>query len=85
MIDKELLILAAKAASIKWYGYYGDDEVECRYLDIGPDDVVEWNPLVSNDDAFRLMVVLQLDPYTFPHEDNPFAATRRAIVKLLLK
>ena len=52
--DHELLELAARAASIEWYGFYGDAEVECQYLDIGEDDVIEWNPLTDDGDCARL-------------------------------
>jgi Zn-dependent M28 family amino/carboxypeptidase len=57
--DRELLELAAKAAGIEWYGIAGDDSCECLYFDIGPDDVVEWNPLTDDGDALRLAVNLQ--------------------------
>jgi hypothetical protein len=58
--DRENLELAAKAAGVEWFGYYGDDTVECQYLDIGTDDVVPWNPRHDNDDAFRLAARLKL-------------------------
>ena len=54
MSDRELLDFAAKAAGIEWYGYFGDDTCECQYLDIGPNDVVPWNPLTDDGDALRL-------------------------------
>ena len=58
--DRELLELAAKAAGVEWFGYYGDDTVECQYLDIGTNDVVPWNPLADDGDALRLAVKLGL-------------------------
>jgi hypothetical protein len=59
--DRELLEMAAKAAGIEWYGYYGDEAVECRYLDVGLDDsVVPWNPLTDDGDALRLAVKLKI-------------------------
>ena len=60
MTDREQLQLAAKAAGIEWYGMYGDEHNECHYLDIGPEDVVEWNPLTDDGDALRLAVKLGL-------------------------
>ncbi len=60
MSDRELLEMAAKAAGIMWYGYCGDDSTECHYFDIGPDDVVKWNPLRDDGDAFRLITRLRL-------------------------
>lgn len=59
--DRELLEWAAKAAGIVWYGYAGDDECECRYFDIGEEDVVEWNPLTDDGDALRLAVKLHFN------------------------
>lgn len=61
MNDRELLELAAKAAGIEWYGYAGDDQCECRYFDIGENDVVKWNPLTDDGDALRLAVKLEID------------------------
>jgi hypothetical protein len=55
--ELEILIAAAKAAHISWYGFYGDDSRECHYLDIGEVDVVEWNPLTDGD-ALRLAVAM---------------------------
>ena len=61
MTDRELLEAAAKAAGIEWYGYAGDDECECRYFDIGEEDVVRWNPLTDDGDALRLAVALRIE------------------------
>jgi hypothetical protein len=59
MSDRELLELAAKAAGYEWTGYFGDDEVECQYFDIGlGEEVVPWNPLTDDGDALRLAVKL---------------------------
>jgi hypothetical protein len=59
--DRELLELAAKAAGYEWTGYFGDDEVECQYFDIGlGEEVVPWNPLTDDGDALRLAVKLGL-------------------------
>ena len=60
MTDRELLELAAKAAGIKWYGFFGDYHTECLFLDIGVDENVAWNPLTNDADAFQLMVKLGL-------------------------
>ena len=64
MTDRELLEKAAKAAGIEWYGIAGDDTSDCLYFDIGPDDVVEWNPLTNDGDALRLAVRLEIVPQT---------------------
>jgi len=96
MSDRELLEMAAKAAGIMWYGYCGDDSTECHYFDIGPDEVVKWNPLRDDGDALRLAVKLEMAlDLTIAMQDgadveadnsseycgaDPYAATRRAIV-----
>jgi hypothetical protein len=81
MTDKELLELAAKAAGIeinwfKWERLTG-----------------QWNPLTDDGDALRLAVKLNLfntrsKGYEWPdaelfarHDEDPYAATRRAIVR----
>jgi hypothetical protein len=99
--DRELLELAAKAAGYEWTGYFGDDEVECQYFDIGlGEEVVPWNPLTDDGDALRLAVKLGLttaqlitnrevevndyDETVLISEfdgPDPYAATRRAIVR----
>jgi hypothetical protein len=59
--DRELLELAAKAAGYEWTGYFGDDEVECQYFDIGlGEEVVPWNPLTDDGDALRLAVKCEM-------------------------
>jgi hypothetical protein len=89
---KELLILAAKAAGvelIKWYD--SADAFMCKdHLETW------WNPLIDDGDALRLAVKLGIDIttnldstqclYGFDscvelHKDDPYAATRIAIVK----
>ena len=90
--DRELLELAAKAA-----GYnviYFDNPSLKRFID---SDGEEWNPLTDDGDALRLAVKLELDVavwksyvavvgYDGLHavedvNDDPYAATRRAIVR----
>ena len=58
MTDKELLEMAANSAEIEWYGFFGGDKNACKYLDIGENDVVKWNPLTDDGDALRLAVKL---------------------------
>lgn len=78
MIDRELLELAAKAAG------YWNKEFDCYE---GP---IDWDPLVNDDDALRLAVKLDLfqEPAFTLYglipasiEQDPYAATRRAIVR----
>jgi hypothetical protein len=66
MTDRELLELAAKAAGVEWFGYYGDDTVECQYLDIGKNDVVPWNPFTDDGDALRLAIKCGISVLQFP-------------------
>jgi hypothetical protein len=80
MTDRELLELAAKAAGL--------EVVTPTMLTYG-----QWNPLTDDGDALRLAVKLNLfntrsNGYEWPdaelfarHEDDPYAATRRAIVR----
>ena len=82
MTDRELLELAAKAA-----GYNQKTE---------PAHWLNWNPLIDDGDALRLAVKLKMDieqstdgveiviglDFWFEHHnDDPYAATRRAIVR----
>ena len=92
--DKELLELAAKAVGLK--GEYFDEtsgggagmrEHELFYPN--------WNPLADDGDALRLAVTLKLSPIMRGENavlcvstdffedagDDPYAATRRAIVR----
>lgn len=88
MTDKELLELAAKAAGV---GYADKDG---KFVPFVPET---WNPLTDDGDALRLAVDLRLEIYihesdtrcVWPnveslfeqHNDDPYAATRRAIVR----
>ena len=90
MNDRELLELAAKASGELTPSWYGND----AYFD---GVLSRWNPLEDDGDALRLAVGLSLQirqvhfaahagfPDTFwkteLHKDNPYAATRRAIVR----
>jgi hypothetical protein len=96
MTERELLELAAKAAGIEWFGYACDGSDGVAYFDIGPDEIVKWNPLTDDGDALRLLVKVRLPIIfdTFIVEaggydigaysalgNDPYAATRRAIVR----
>ena len=97
MTDRELLELAAKAAglgTLVWGDKYklGDDEIDCTdmpYVRSGQPDEgdVFWNPLTDDGDALRLAVKLNLweavrDGHQHLDSDgDPYAATRRAIVR----
>lgn len=90
--DRELLELAAKAAGID--ATYHSPAFGMTYL-VGSDDypyTESWNPLTNDGDALRLAVKLGLtvdldyaDEYvrvfTVPPNGDPYAATRRAIVR----
>jgi len=91
MNDKELLELAAKAAGIE-YDVYGND----FYIPEGEEFQRPWNPLADDGDALRLAVKLSIDLLFMPEQelvyadgtpeecrfsDDPYAATRRAIVR----
>lgn len=60
MTDRELLVLAAKAAGY-WRMEYRDDVpyVSASYSPL--DDWTPWNPLISHGDVFRLAVKLNID------------------------
>lgn len=95
MTDRELLELAAKAAGVsgKWY----EDWRESGYELPDGYNMPLWNPLTNDGDALRLAVKLGLTVgqyegiYSFvgwddfeeeePHGNDPYAATRRAIVR----
>ena len=96
MNDKELLELAAKAAGLQlvWGDKFklGDDEIDCTdipYIRSGQPDEgdVFWNPLDDDGDALRLAIKLDIDvakvqiKFWDKHSINPYAATRRAIVR----
>jgi hypothetical protein len=81
--DKKLLELAAKAA-----GYVTKVEsgiVFVRRYRIPKIDWKEWNPLDDDGDALRLAVKLKMWTHSgmgcFQNELDPYAATRRAIVR----
>jgi hypothetical protein len=97
MTDRELLAAAAKAAGMPhtynefWSGFY------IRNPDGSWVPNHHWNPLTDDGDAFRLMVSLRMnvhldsnmvdvDPdgvswFSEAYGDDPYAATRRAIVR----
>lgn len=98
--DKELLELAAKAADLNVKMHEVDQDDNFSGLIVGAKNTREkvwWNPLVSDGDALRLAVKLQLDFYVDGKhagcwvddfvclvEDinsDTYAATRRAIVR----
>lgn len=67
MTDREMLEFAAKAAGMEGMRYASPYTGMVKMIDptrpdttgsIGPD----WNPLTDNNDAFRLMVRLRLEP-----------------------
>lgn len=87
MTDKELLELAAKAAGVDYGWQYIFDDYEGS-----TSEKWNWNPLTDDGDALRLAVKLELfvDAYDKkstvcrviePHNGDPYAATRRAIVR----
>ncbi len=91
MTDRELLEMAAKAAGIE---VFFDGEGDCyRVKESG--NRRYWNPLFFDGDALRLAVKLHLDIHidsnltdvtylnstTEAHMADPYAATRRAIVR----
>lgn len=85
--DRELLELAAKAAGAIWVGHYNRWELNGK----------SWWPLTDDGDALRLEVELRMlvDVTRFSttaiangdihvtekHNGDPYAATRRAIVR----
>jgi hypothetical protein len=92
MTDRELLEAAAKAAGI--YYWWSDGDVLTH--DDGPGLYRVWNPLTDDGDALRLAVKMRLvievgveatlvyqdDPGICElHDLDPYAATRRAIVR----
>ena len=93
MTDRELLDMAAKAAELTLWEYSESDEG----LFIHDDKLIKvWNPLINDGDALRLAVKLELfvAPHgrgTYvageipflreEYDDDPYAATRRAIVR----
>jgi hypothetical protein len=97
MTDRELLELAAKAASVVILGFFDCGSIKSRFH-----SDVKWNPLTDDGDALRLAVQLEIftgrfydcvEPACFaswgnrthslwePARNDPYAATRRAIVR----
>ena len=90
MNDKELLKLAAKAAGIK--ARWSPDGVLRDCTNGHPAQNIysapPWNPLIYDGDALRLAIKLDIDvakaqiKFWEKHSSiNPYAATRRAIVR----
>jgi hypothetical protein len=93
MTDRELLVLAAKAAGIDWFDEPALQAGKGLHMKSGP----FWNPLADDGDALRLAVKLHMsvsinsdatDVYDGErshlrelHHANAGAATRRAIVR----
>lgn len=97
MSDRELIELAAKAAGIELgWKVNPCSGNEMAYTGAGSYTPCHWNPLTDDGDALRLAVKLglvfdatrkqtwcgatQYDACE-PHGDDPYAATRRAIVR----
>ncbi len=81
MTDRELLEWAAKAAGIALW--HEDVFTSGLTLKVSPNGIRRWNPLTSDGDALRLAVKLgiaDLGNFYDGDEDDPYAATRRAIV-----
>lgn len=92
--DRKSVILAAKAAGLRNSGHYDFQfGLEVMRPHSAP---FAWNPLHDDGDALRLAVKLRITPHIDgnlteaestsgfciePHFDDPYAATRRAIVR----
>lgn len=93
MTDKELIVLAAKAAGVEGKQIQGLDGIA---IDEERDGWIFWNPLKNDSAAFRLAVKLginitlnninsyqaQIGSVDISCEGEPYAATRRAIVQV---
>lgn len=95
MTDRELLELAAKAAGIRLH-VWGTPGIE-NFADLDAERFGSlWKPLTNDGDALRLAVKLWIEPdfrmgtvrcfgesscFIEPTGDDPYAATRRAIVR----
>ena len=87
--DRELLILAAKAAGYKLLDMA--DGVSFYHINTGGFDKENWNPLTDDGDALRLAVHLNLlndrlfnherDVLMFTKNTPKLEATRRAVVR----
>ena len=89
MTDRELLELAAKAAGYEW----GYEDTGALFVFVP--QAREWNPLTDDGDALRLAVKLEINICfganyviandvqnpTVNNANDPYAATRRAIVR----
>ncbi len=96
MTDRELLELAAKAAGIE--GEWDGDEFKISVSFRNFYNYETWNPLTDDGDALRLAVKLEMDVSIISGDivawdrkhsacfedcnDDPYAATRRAIVRV---
>ena len=87
MTDRELLELAAKAAGIEYDGCTDWKEPSLRIIE---PKFKYWNPLTDDGDALRLAVklgmmeVAEVLSYWLKQDfrsGDPYAATRRAIVR----
>lgn len=89
MTDKELLELAAKAVGYTLEDHY---DVHGLYWPWCVEREANWCPLTDDGDALRLAVYLRITPHidgsmtdcedcTESHLGDPYAATRRAIVR----
>jgi hypothetical protein len=95
MTDKDLLKLAAESADIEIQWDEALNGWVMPNDEHGWFSIVVWNPLENSAQAFNLAVKLRLDvlirgiqtlvPYSdtkpVKHGENPYAATRRAIVQ----
>ena len=96
MTDRELLELAAKAAGIEHGADRLDCGLSITLPSGRHYSLPRWNPLEDDGDALRLAVNLGMDVVTGQgradaycrgvrvseyHADDPYAATRRAIVR----
>ena len=97
MTDRELLELAAKAAGFLNFDYASPESGICVELGSKRGAITSyWNPLTDDGDALRLAVKLQIEVgveevaypifstyynLCFTYDTDPYAATRRAIVR----
>ena len=91
MSDRELLELAARAAGYEYecVSHTGYPEGDQHQIRSASGSLIDWNPLTDDGDALRLAVQLGLLGAPFMTlawiealgDSDPFAATRRAIVR----
>lgn len=96
MEDRELLEQAARAANIRLQGWSYSEGVFWTHSGLHDDRCKQWSPLHDDGDALRLAVKLKITPhidgnltdaestagfFTETHYSDPYAATRRAIVR----